>query len=71
MSTTATLTLRVADQGGLDGLQMDVDYHGDFDPTSVAHNTIGYLAGMLIEQSDNSRKASAPTLILPEGATSV
>ncbi|MEJ7804374.1 MAG: hypothetical protein WKG03_00415 [Telluria sp.] len=66
--TQATLTLRTAEGDGLDGLQMDVDYHGPFDPSSTAHNTIGYLAGMLIEQADKAKALhDAPRIALLEG----
>lgn len=70
--TRATLTLRTDEGDGLDGLRLDVDYHGDFDPTSTAHNTVAYLAGMLIEQADRAKAESEePRILTLAGGTHV
>lgn len=54
------------DATGADNLQMHVDYEGDFNPNSVAHNVIAYLAHIVLTQSEKlAQTEAAPSLILP------
>jgi hypothetical protein len=56
--TRASIILITGEFDGPDGLRMEVDFHGPFDPTSTAHNIIGHFRDQLLEEAARAQAAA-------------